>query len=178
MLWGRGADGADRRSLTHVHIEGSSSSKRVARHATAAVTACVCRSNTTGAWRCNNQSCYAKSSSSNSSSTGGKGDCTPLVMVRKRSCPAVSQICSLTHLLSRKILRILKSILHTKGGSTRSYGVAAWLVAGYAAHSRAHGHSSESSSCACCAKGTRSSCSAPYSCNKAGSERVVRKTQE
>lgn len=32
-------------------------------------------------------------------------------MVRKRSCPAVSQICSLIDLLSRKIFLILKSIL-------------------------------------------------------------------
>lgn len=37
--------------------------------------------------------------------------CSPLVIVRKRSCPAVSHICSFTHLLSRKIFLILKSIL-------------------------------------------------------------------
>lgn len=36
----------------------------------------------------------------------------PLVMVRKRSWPAVSHICSFTHLLSRKTFLILKSILH------------------------------------------------------------------
>jgi hypothetical protein len=36
---------------------------------------------------------------------------SPLVMVRNRSCPAVSQICSFTHLLSKKIFLILKSIL-------------------------------------------------------------------
>lgn len=41
----------------------------------------------------------------------------PLVMVRKRSCPAVSQICSFTHLLSNKIFLILKSIL--PGGGQR-----------------------------------------------------------
>lgn len=41
---------------------------------------------------------------------------SPLVMVRKRSCPAVSHICSFTHLLSRKIFLILKSILHVSEG--------------------------------------------------------------
>ena len=35
----------------------------------------------------------------------------PLVMVRKRSWPAVSQICNLIHLLSSRIFLILKSIL-------------------------------------------------------------------
>lgn len=35
----------------------------------------------------------------------------PLVMVRKRSCPAVSQICSFTHLFSSRIFFILKSML-------------------------------------------------------------------
>ena len=38
----------------------------------------------------------------------------PLVMVLKRSCPAVSQICSLIHLLSSKIFLILKSILQAR----------------------------------------------------------------
>ena len=41
----------------------------------------------------------------------------PLVMVRKRSCPAVSQICSLTHLPSISTFLILKSILQEIGGS-------------------------------------------------------------
>lgn len=36
----------------------------------------------------------------------------PLVIVRKRSCPAVSQICSLTHLSFNSSVLILKSILH------------------------------------------------------------------
>lgn len=36
---------------------------------------------------------------------------SPLVMVRNRSWPAVSQICSLIHLLSSRIFLILKSIL-------------------------------------------------------------------
>jgi hypothetical protein len=39
------------------------------------------------------------------------GTCSPLVMVRNRSWPAVSQICSLIHLLSSRIFLILKSIL-------------------------------------------------------------------
>ena len=34
----------------------------------------------------------------------------PVVMVRKRSCPAVSQICNLIRLPSNSIVRILKSI--------------------------------------------------------------------
>ena len=38
----------------------------------------------------------------------------PLVMVLKRSWPAVSHICSLIHLLSSKIFLILKSMLHTQ----------------------------------------------------------------
>lgn len=37
--------------------------------------------------------------------------CAPLVIVRKRSCPAVSQICSLTHFPSISTFLILKSIL-------------------------------------------------------------------
>ncbi len=43
----------------------------------------------------------------------------PLVMVRNRSCPAVSHICSLIHLLSSRIFFILKSMLrnsHTHSG--------------------------------------------------------------
>ena len=43
----------------------------------------------------------------------------PLVIVRKRSCPAVSHICSLIHLLSSIIFLILKSILHSICGSCR-----------------------------------------------------------
>lgn len=35
----------------------------------------------------------------------------PLVIVRKRSCPAVSQICSLTHFPSISTFLILKSML-------------------------------------------------------------------
>ena len=40
--------------------------------------------------------------------------CLPLVIVRKRSWPAVSHICSLIHLLSMRIFFILKSILQTR----------------------------------------------------------------
>ena len=36
----------------------------------------------------------------------------PLVMVRNRSCPAVSHICSFTHLFSSNTFFILKSMLH------------------------------------------------------------------
>jgi len=42
---------------------------------------------------------------------GHSWGCAPLVIVRKRSWPAVSQICSLIHLLSSRIFLILKSIL-------------------------------------------------------------------
>lgn len=57
---------------------------------------------------------------------GGHDDCNhphlasalPLVMVLKRSCPAVSHICSLTHLLSRNIFLILKSMLQTHSTHT------------------------------------------------------------
>ena len=38
---------------------------------------------------------------------------SPLVIVLNRSCPAVSQICSFTSLLSTIIFLILKSILRT-----------------------------------------------------------------
>ena len=34
------------------------------------------------------------------------------MMVRNRSCPAVSHICSFTHLFSSRIFFILKSMLH------------------------------------------------------------------
>ncbi len=44
---------------------------------------------------------------------GGAAGGAPLVMVRKRSCPAVSQICSFTHLFSSRIFFILKSMLRT-----------------------------------------------------------------
>lgn len=40
--------------------------------------------------------------------------CAPLVIVLKRSCPAVSHICSLIHLLSKRIFLILKSILRQR----------------------------------------------------------------
>ena len=40
--------------------------------------------------------------------------CLPLVIVRKRSWPAVSHICSLIHLLSMRIFFILKSILQIR----------------------------------------------------------------
>ncbi len=40
----------------------------------------------------------------------------PLVMVRNRSCPAVSHICNLMDLLSRNIFLILKSMLYVQGG--------------------------------------------------------------
>ena len=51
-------------------------------------------------------------------------DASPLVMVRNRSCPAVSHICSLTVFPSRLSFLILKSILRHILSFTGSRGTA------------------------------------------------------
>ena len=56
----------------------------------------------------------------------------PLVIVRKRSCPAVSHICSLTHLPSISTFFILKSMLQRTKSVKRGH----WRQGSSAAHCR------------------------------------------